>query len=84
MARLFPEPNEFIEVEKYVIKDTSTTYDRYWNKDTDKWVGLLEATHFTKEETDEFLQLPQNGKVMKFWDLILTKTKPTYKIISST
>ena len=51
--RMFPEPVKFVKVDKFVIKDSKGFYDRYWNKDLNKWTGLIQATHFTKEEVEE-------------------------------
>ena len=63
MENMFPQPKEFVKVEKFVVKDSKGYYDRYWSKDEGKWVGLIKATQFTKEEADAFT-LPENGVVM--------------------
>lgn len=68
MERMFPEPVEFVKVDKFVVKDMKAPYHRYWNTDKGKWTGLLEATRFTKEEADA-LTLPENGGVVKYEDL---------------
>ena len=70
MERMFPQPQEFVNVDQFVIKDSKAPYDRYWNKDTDKWSGLILATRFTKEEINSFIQLPENGEVKNFNEVI--------------
>lgn len=72
MERMFPQPKEFIKVDKFVIKDSKAPYDRYWNKDTNKWGGLIPATRFTKEEVDGYT-IPENGEVKNFDDVIKGK-----------
>ena len=73
MERMFPEPREFVKVDKFVIKDSKAPYDRYWNKDTNKWGGLIPATRFTKEEVDTLQAFPENGEVKNFDDVIKGK-----------
>jgi len=63
--RMFPEPKEFVKVDKFVVKDSKGFYDRYWNFDTNKWTGLLEASMLTKEEV-EGKTLPENGVVTDY------------------
>jgi len=70
MERMFPQPKEFVKVNKYVIKDSKAPYDRYWNKDLDKWVGLLKATRFTKEEAYAYVSILENGEVINFDEAI--------------
>lgn len=65
MERMFPQPKEFVKVDKFVVKDSKGFYNRYWSKDEGKWVGLLKATRFTKDEADAFA-LPENGVVVNF------------------
>ena len=65
MEKMFPEPKEFIKVEKFVVKDSKGFYDRYWNFDKNKWCGLLEASMLTKEEASS-KTLPENGVVLKY------------------
>lgn len=65
MEKMFPEPKEFVKVDKFVVKDSKGFYDRYWNFDTNKWGGLLEATMLTKDEADA-KTLPENGVVLDF------------------
>ena len=77
MERMFPEPVEFVKVDKFVIKDSKGFYDRYWNKDLGKWTGLIQATRFTKEEVDNFAK-PENGEVIKYDDLLKVKPKNIY------
>ena len=72
--RMFPEPVKFVKVDKFVIKDSKGFYDRYWNKDLNKWTGLIQATHFTKEEADNFTK-PKNGEVVNYDDLLKVKPK---------
>ena len=73
MERMFPESIEFVKVNQFVIKDTKSPYDRYWNKDKGKWVGLIPATRFTKEEVDTLQAFPENGEVKNFDDVIKGK-----------
>jgi len=80
MEREFPEPKEFIKVDKFVIKDSKGFYDRYWSKDENKWVGLIKATHFTKEEANNFT-LPENGEVVNYDDLLKVKPKQSINFI---
>ena len=80
MERMFPEPVEFVKVDKFVIKDSKGFYDRYWNKDENKWSGLIKATHFTKEEIDQFT-LPENGEIVNYDDLLKVKPKQTFNFI---
>ena len=70
--RMFPQPKEFVKVDKFVIKDSKGFYDRYWNVEKAKWTGLLEATMMTKEEVDA-CTLPENGEVIKYEDLVHIK-----------
>ena len=70
MDRMFPEPKPFVKVDKFVFKDSKAPYDRYWNKDTDRWTGLLNASKFTKEEVEEFIQLPENSIVLNYDDVL--------------
>lgn len=72
--RMFPEPKEFIKVDKFVIKDSKGFYDRYWNNDLNKWTGLIQATRFTKEEADNFTK-PENGELVNYNDLLKVKPK---------
>lgn len=65
MERMFPEPKEFVKVDKFVVKDSKGYYNRYWSKDEGKWVGLLKATMFTKDEANAFT-LPENGVVVNY------------------
>ena len=81
MERMFPEPVEFIKVDKFVIKDSKGFYDRYWNKDLNKWTGLIQATHYTKEEIDSLNVLPENGEVVNYDDLLKVKPKQTFNFI---
>lgn len=69
MERMFPQPKEFVKVDKFVIKDSKAPYDRYWNTDTNKWGGLIPATRFTKEEIDKF-SIPENGKALNIEEVI--------------
>lgn len=69
MERMFPEPKEFVKVDKFVVKDSNGYYDRYWNKDEGKWGGLLKATLFTKEEVNNS-PLPENGVVVNYDNVI--------------
>jgi len=68
MEKMFPEQKEFVKVEKFVVKDSKGFYDRYWNFESGKWTGLLEATMMTKEEVDS-KTLPENGIVMNYEDV---------------
>lgn len=70
MERMFPETKEFVKVEKFVVKDSKGHYDRYWNEDEGKWVGLIKATRYTKEEVDAS-PIPENGVVMNIEKAIL-------------
>lgn len=70
MERMFPQPKEFVKVDKFVIKDSKGFYDRYWSKDENKWVGLIKATHFTKEEAEGFTNLPENGTIINYDEVI--------------
>lgn len=63
--RMFPEPKEFVKVDKFVVKDSKGFYDRYWNFDKNKWSGLLEASMLTKEELDT-KPIPENGEILDF------------------
>ena len=72
--RMFPQPKEFVKVDKFVIKDSKGFYDRYWNVEKTKWTGLLEATMFTKEEINAHT-LPENGEVINYDDLVKIKKK---------
>ena len=69
---MFPEPKEFVKVDKFVIKDSKGYYDRYWSKDEGKWVGLIKATRYTKEEADTS-PIPENGVVMNLEKVMLQK-----------
>jgi len=63
--RMFPQPKEFVKVDKFVVKDSKGFYDRYWNVADNKWTGLLGASMLTKEEADA-LTLPENGVVVNY------------------
>ena len=65
MERMFPQPKEFVKVDKFVVKDSKGYYNRYWNFDNNKWGGLLQASMMTKEEV-EAKQLPENGVVLNY------------------
>lgn len=67
--RMFPQPKEFVKVTKFVVKDSKGYYDRYWNFDTNKWGGLLQASMLPKEEV-EAKQLPENGVVINYDNVI--------------
>lgn len=73
MERMFPQPVEFVKVDKFVIKDSKAPYDRYWNTNTNKWGGLIPATRFTKEEINNLSQLPENGQVLDIEEVIGVK-----------
>lgn len=47
---MFPESEEFVKVDKFVIKHKTRPWDSFWNKDTQTWGGLIQATRFTEEE----------------------------------
>jgi len=81
MERMFPEPVEFVKVDKFVIKDSKGFYDRYWSKDENKWVGLIKATHYTKEEIDSLSVMPTNGEVVNYDDLLKVKPKQAINFI---
>ena len=66
---MFPEPKEFVKVNKFVVKDSKGYYNRYWNFDKNKWVGLLEATMMTKEDANA-KSLPENGVVVNYDTLL--------------
>lgn len=66
MERMFPESKEFIYEKLFVCKDSKAPYDRYWNKNSNKWTGLLNASKFTEKEVKEFIQLPENGIIISF------------------
>lgn len=54
---------------KYVIKNTSYSYDAYWNEEQKKWGGLLQATRYT----DTNVELPENGQLVDYFVLIGVK-----------
>lgn len=77
--RMFPQPKEFVHVDKFVVKDSKGFYDRYWNFESGKWTGLLEATMMTKEEVER-KTLPENGVVMDFEEISgVKKAKSSFR-----